>query len=57
MSVLLHASSLVKNFSKKEGIKMKLSLIAQIAVIAAFVTVIVLGFSGINPEPVAGMVG
>jgi hypothetical protein len=57
MSVLLHASSLIKNFSKKEGIKMKLSLIAQIAVIAAFVTVIVLGFSGINPEPVAGMVG
>jgi hypothetical protein len=57
MSVLLHASSLIKNFSKKEGIKMKLTLIAQIAVFAAFVTVIVLGFSGINPEPVAGMVG
>lgn len=56
MSVLLHASSLIKNFSKKEGIKMKLTLIAQIAVIAAFVTVTVLGFSGINPEPVAGMV-
>jgi hypothetical protein len=57
MSVLLHASSLIKNFSKKEGIKMKLTLIAQIAVFAAFVTVTVLGFSGINPEPVAGMVG
>lgn len=57
MIVLLHASSLVKNFSKKEGIKKKLTLIGEIAVIAAFVTVIVLGFSGINPEPVAGMVG
>ena len=56
MIVLLHASSLVKNFSKKEGIKKKLTLIGEIAVIAAFVTVIVLGFSGINPEPVAGMV-
>jgi hypothetical protein len=57
MSVLLHASSLIKNFSKKEGIKMKLTLIGEIAVIAVFVTVTVLGFSGINPEPVAGMVG
>jgi hypothetical protein len=57
MSVLLHASSLVKNLSKKEGIKMKLTLIGEIAVIAVFVTVTVLGFSGINPEPVAGMVG
>jgi hypothetical protein len=54
MSVLLHASSLVKNFSKKEGIKMKLTLIGEIAVIAVFITVTVLGFSGINPEPVAG---
>jgi hypothetical protein len=57
MSILLHTSSLMKNFSKKEGIKMKLTLIAEIAVVAIFVTVIVLGFSGINPEPVAGMVG
>lgn len=57
MSILLHVPSPLKKFSKKEGIKMKLTLIAQIAVIAAFVTVIVLGFSGINPEPVAGMVG
>jgi hypothetical protein len=57
MSISLHASSLIKNFSKKEGIKMKLTLIIHIAVIAIFVTVTVLGFSGINPEPVAGMVG
>jgi hypothetical protein len=47
----------MKNFSKKEGIKMKLTLIGQIAVVAIFVTVTVLGFSGINPEPVAGLVG
>jgi hypothetical protein len=57
MSISLHASSLIKSFSKKEGIKMKLTLITHIAVIAIFVTVTVLGFSGINPEPVAGMVG
>ena len=57
MSISLHASSLIKNFSKKEGIKMKLTLITHIAVIAIFVTVTVLGFSGINPEPVGGMVG
>jgi hypothetical protein len=35
---------------------MKLELIIEIVVIAIFVTVTVLGFSGINPEPVAGMV-
>jgi hypothetical protein len=56
MSILLYASSPIKKFSKKEGIKMKLELVIDIAVIAIFVTVTVLGFSGINPEPVAGMV-
>jgi hypothetical protein len=56
MSILLHTPSPLKRFSKKEGIKLKLELIIEIAVIAIFVTVTVLGFSGINPEPVAAMV-
>ena len=43
-------------FSKKEGIKMKLERIGVIALITIVVTVIVLGFSAINPE-VNGMLG
>lgn len=56
MSILLQTSRMTKMFSKKEGIKMKLERIGVIALITIVVTVIVLGFSAINPE-VNGMLG
>ena len=56
MSILLQTSRMTKKFSKKEGIKMKLERIGVIALITIVVTVIVLGFSAINPE-VNGMLG
>ena len=57
MSILLHASSPIKKFGKKEGIKMKLERIGIIAVITIYVTVIVLGLTAINSEAVNGMLG
>ena len=56
MSILVHASWITKKSSKKEGIKTKLERIGALALIATLVTVIVLGFTSINPE-VSGMVG
>lgn len=56
MSILLQTSRMTKKFSKKEGIKMKLERIGVIALITIVVTVIVLGFTAINPE-VNGMLG
>jgi hypothetical protein len=47
--------SMQTKFTKK-GIKRKLVLIIEIAVVAIVVTVTVLALSGINPEPVAGIV-
>lgn len=56
MSILLQTSRMTKKFSKKEGIKMKLERIGVTALITILVTVIVLGFTAINPE-VNGMLG
>ncbi len=56
MSILLHTPWMTKKFSKKQGIKMKLERIGAVALVTILVTVIVLGFTAINPE-VNGMLG
>lgn len=56
MSILLHTPWMTKKISKKEGIKMKWERFGAVALVTILVTVIVLGFTAINPE-VSGMLG
>jgi hypothetical protein len=56
MSILLHTPWMTKKISKKEGIKMKWERFGAVALVTILVTVIVLGFTAINPE-VNGMLG